>query len=195
MKFEVFRWHCILLWIAEMFVWTCHGLKIFEVLDFVNRWYQVMLQIEVQTVQSGVFHVQKSPRQCSLQQGTMTNFDKISSRLFKGTLKGHSRDTLCLGTDISCWIWLVGFCSLNISAAFTLSPPAIGLKACQAGWAGTSAAQLSDLLRNYSVGQWHFTGWIVFLNHVKVLLGCLYVSYKHILASWSINTTFHRFSL
>jgi hypothetical protein len=121
--------------------------------------------------------------------------DQFWQNIFQTFLKGHSRDTLCLGTDISCWIWLVGFCSLNISAAFTLSPPAIGLKACQAGWAGTSAAQLSDLLRNYSVGQWHFTGWIVFLNHVKVLLGCLYVSYKHILASWSINTTFHRFSL
>lgn len=119
----------------------------------------------------------------------------ILTKYLPDFLKGHSRDTLCLGTDISCWIWLVGFCSLNISAAFTLSPPAIGLKACQAGWAGTSAAQLSDLLRNYSVGQWHFTGWIVFFNHVKVLLGCLYVSYKHILASWSINTTFHRFSL
>lgn len=105
LKFEVFRWHCILLWIAEMFVWTCHGLKIFEVLDFVNRWYQVMLQIEVQTVQSGVFHVQKSPRQCSLQQGTMTNFDKISSRLFKGTLKGHSMfGHRYFMLNLTCWV-------------------------------------------------------------------------------------------
>ena len=105
LKFEVFRWHCILLWKAEMFVWTCHGLKIFEVLDFVNKWYQVMLQIEVQTVQSGVFHVQKSPRQCSLQQGTVTNLTKYLPDFFKGTLKGHSMfGHRYFMLNLTCWV-------------------------------------------------------------------------------------------
>lgn len=111
---------------------------------------------------------------------------------FKGTLKGHSMfGHRYFMLNLTCWVLqpehLCRFHPFTTCDRFESLPGRLSRDL------GSAALRFAQKLLCWTV-TFHRVN-CFFLNHVKVLLGCLYVSYKHILASWSINTTFHRFSL